>query len=243
MNSSMCIVLMALVAAALPAQNQPGVVTRLFDGRSLMGWEGDRTVWRVVDGAIVGGTLGKTIPQDEFLCTTSEFDNFELRVTARLKGAGRNAGVSFRGQRVRGSNQVGGYQADIGFTSGQTVARLSDTVPADLERPYPLWGSLLDEYRPEAGRYPNPAEPYRLIMVAARDIVERTLRPDDWNDIVVIAVGPRIRLQLNGVTTAEFIEKGNVPIGGKVCLQLHNGPPLEAWYRDISIRPMAVSGR
>jgi hypothetical protein len=74
-------------------------------------------------------------------------------VSARIKG-GTNAGVTFRSQRVPGSNQVGGYQADMGFTSGQTISRLLDKVAEDPERPYPLWGSLLDEYRPEASLRP-----------------------------------------------------------------------------------------
>ena len=242
MSSSIKVVLVALLSIAPPARGQTTVVARLFDGGSLNGWEGSPGVWRVADGAIIGGTLSKPILQDEFLCTISEFANFELRVAARLKGAGRNGGVSFRGQRVRGSNQVAGYQADIGFIPGQAIASLSDTVPADLDRLYPLWGSLLDEHREVAGRYPNPAQPYRLLAVAPRAIVDRTLRADDWNEIAVSAVGPGIRLQLNGVTTVEFTEKGNVPTAGRVCLQVHKGAALEAWYRDISILPIAVPG-
>jgi hypothetical protein len=44
-------------AFALP---QP-TSTSLFDGRSLDGWEGDGTLFRVADGAIVGGTLEQPI--------------------------------------------------------------------------------------------------------------------------------------------------------------------------------------
>src|SRR5262245_33286337 len=125
MGRSASMILVALLTVILGAGAQTGVVVRLFDGMSLKGWEGDGAVWRVVDGAIVGGTLERPIGQDDFLCTTAEFENFELRLTARIKG-GKNAGVSFRAQRVPGSNQVGGYQADMGFTTGQTIARLSD---------------------------------------------------------------------------------------------------------------------
>lgn len=231
-----------LVALAVPALGQTGSETRLFDGGSLNGWEGDRAVWRVVDGAIVGGTLERPIRESDYLCTTTEFDDFELRLSARIKG-GRNAGVHFRSQRVPNSNEVGGYQADMGFTSAETISRLSDTIPDDRERPYPLWGSLLDEFRPEGSRYPDPAQPYRLLAVAPRGTVERAFRPDDWNEVVVFAIGPRIRLELNGVTTVQFVEKGKVPVGGRVCLQVHSGPPSEAWYKDISIRPVAASGR
>jgi hypothetical protein len=230
-----------LMAVACGDGQTPGAV-QVFDGLSLNGWEGDTALWRVVDGAIVGGTLKTPVTESAYLCTRAEFDNFELRVSARLTG-GPNAGVHFRSQRVPGSNEVAGYQADIGFAPGRIIAMLSDTVPASLEQPYPLWGSLADEFRPEPDRYPDPAQPVRFLVVAPSGLVKRVLRPDDWNEIAVVAVGPRIRLQLNGVTTVDFTEKGNVPTGGKVCLQIHDGPPAEAWYKSISIRQIAVSRR
>src|SRR5688572_173973 len=98
----------ALLVFAVPAQTQTQTktlstsVTSIFDGKSLNGWEGNRNVWRVADGAIVGGTLGIPISKGDFLCTTEEFEDFELRISARIdqtKG-GRNAGVMFRSQRV-----------------------------------------------------------------------------------------------------------------------------------------------
>jgi hypothetical protein len=230
-----------LVAVACGDGQTPGAV-RLFDGLSLNGWEGDTALWRVIDGAIVGGTLKAPVPQSAYLCTRAEFADFELRLSARLSG-GPNAGVHFRSQRVPASNEVAGYQADIGFAPGRIIAELSDTVPGSLEKPYPLWGSLADEFRPEPDRYPDPAQPVRFIAVAPSGLVKRVLRPDDWNDIVVFAVGRRIRLQLNGVTTVDFTEKANVPPGGKICLQIHDGPPAEAWYKSISIRQISTSRR
>jgi 3-keto-disaccharide hydrolase len=229
------------VAVACGDGQTPGAV-RLFDGLSLRGWEGDTALWRVIDGAIVGGTPNAPVPQSAYLCTRAEFADFELRLSARLTG-GPNAGVHFRSQRVPGSNEVAGYQADIGFAPGRIIAELSDTVPGRLEQPYPLWGSLADEFRPEPDRYPDPAQPVRFIAVAPSGLVKRVLRPDDWNDIVVVAVGPRIRLQLNGATTVDFTEKGNVPPGGKICLQIHDGPSAEASYKSISIRQISTSPR
>ena len=142
---------LAMITIAVIAGAQAGDFVRLFDGQSLVGWEGNQSVFRVLDGAIVGGTLEAPIPQSEFLCTTQEFDDFELRLSARIKG-GSNAGVQFRSQRVPGSNQVGGYQADMGFTPGESIPRLSNVTNVDTNQTYPLWGSLLDEYRPEVSR-------------------------------------------------------------------------------------------
>ena len=40
---------------------------RLFDGKSFKGWEGNLSVFRIDDGAIVGGTLKAPIERNELL--------------------------------------------------------------------------------------------------------------------------------------------------------------------------------
>ncbi len=98
----------------------------LFDGRSFAGWEGDRQIFRIEQGAIVGGTLKAKIPRNEFLCTTREYGNFALTLKFKLLGEGANAGVQFRSQRIPNNHEVIGYQADLGDG---------------------WWGSLYDESR------------------------------------------------------------------------------------------------
>jgi hypothetical protein len=98
----------------------------LFDGKSFAGWEGNREIFRIEDGAIVGGTLERRIPHNEFLCTTGEFGDFELRLKFKVVGKGANAGVQLRSRRVPDHHEVRGYQADLGDG---------------------WWGSLYDESR------------------------------------------------------------------------------------------------
>jgi hypothetical protein len=99
---------------------------RLFDGHTFDGWEGDRSVFRIQDKAIVGGNLKQAIKQNEFLCTTREYANFDLRLKFKLIGEGGNAGVQFRSRRIPNNSELIGYQADIGDG---------------------YWGSLYDESR------------------------------------------------------------------------------------------------
>ena len=139
-----------------------------------------------MDGAIVGGNLEAAISQSEHLCTTREFSDFELLVEGRVEGD-PNAGVGFRSQRLPGSNEVAGYQADMGFLSGRGMSVVSDVDDLDLDSSYPLWGSLLDEFRQHPGRYPDPATPYWLLAVADREVVDEALREDDWNELAVTA--------------------------------------------------------
>ena len=56
--------LLALFSLLVSAAAEP---VSLFDGKTLNGWEGEKTkVWRVQDGVIVGGSLEGN-PQNEFL--------------------------------------------------------------------------------------------------------------------------------------------------------------------------------
>ena len=84
----------------------------LFDGKTLEGWEGDADLWKVEEGMIVGDSPG--IKRNEFLATKKAYGDFELRLEFRLRNGEGNSGVQFRSQRVEGSSEVSGYQADIG---------------------------------------------------------------------------------------------------------------------------------
>lgn len=87
--------------------------TPLFDGKTFDGWEGNLKVFRIEDGAIVGGSFAKSLPENEFLCTTKPYRNFDLRLKFKLLGKGANAGVQIRTKRVPNSTEVVGYQADL----------------------------------------------------------------------------------------------------------------------------------
>ena len=48
----------------------------LFDGKTFNGWEGNLKIFRIEQGAIVGGTLSEKIARNEFLCTKKTYKNF-----------------------------------------------------------------------------------------------------------------------------------------------------------------------
>lgn len=89
----------------------------LFNGKNLDGWEGDKHIWRVHKGAIVGGNKKNQVLQNEFLATTLSYTNYILEVKFKIKGYKGfiNAGVQFHSDRLANpSNEMAGYQADIG---------------------------------------------------------------------------------------------------------------------------------
>lgn len=201
----------ALLLVPSLAAAQPGAVP-LFDGKTFQGWEGNLKTFRIQDGAIVGGSLTQRVPHNDFLCTTREYGNFELRLKFKILGKGANAGVQVRSRRVPNHHEVSGYQADLGDG---------------------WWGCLYDESR-------------RNKMLAGPPKEERgkIIKPDDWNEYVIRCEGPRIQLWINGHQTVDYTEPdASIPQRGIIGLQIHGGPPSEAWYKDITIRELAVGSR
>jgi hypothetical protein len=181
---------------------------RLFDGRTFRGWEGDTTgTWRIQDGALVGGSLEKQVPHNDFLCTTRSYTNFELTLQWKLVGTGFvNGGVQLRSQRLTDpAYEMTGYQADLGTG---------------------YWGSLYDESRRN-----------KTLVSPDSSLIKRLLRPNDWNDYRIRCEGPRIRLWLNGKQTVDYVETDPaIPRSGLIGLQIHGGGKTEASYKNIVLR-------
>lgn len=195
-------------------EEEPGFVS-LFDGKTLTGWEGNEKAFRVADGAIVAGSLAESIPNNEFLCTTKEYGDFELRLQAKLEGKGENAGIQFRSKRVPNHHEVSGYQCDMGRAWNRSV-----------------WGALYDESR----RNKMLAEPNEE---AAR---KASREPSEWNDFVIRCEGPRVQIWLNGVKTVDYEEKyTDIARTGVIGLQIHGGEPAQASYRNIRLKPLGES--
>ncbi len=106
------LLLTALASTSLAAENEG--FQPIFDGKTLTGWEGNLKVFRIEDGAIVGGSLKEPIERNEFLCTRDTYGDFELKIKFKVLGKGANAGVQIRTKRIPNHHEVEGYQADLG---------------------------------------------------------------------------------------------------------------------------------
>jgi len=85
----------------------------LFDGKSFQGWEGDEGCFQIRQGAIVAGHLDKPLERSAYLCTEETFQHFDLQAQVKTRGARVNGGVQFWCQRIPGSHEVTGFQADV----------------------------------------------------------------------------------------------------------------------------------
>ncbi len=180
---------------------------RIFDGETFAGWEGNLDVFRIEDGAIVGGALTQRVAHNDFLCSTETYGDFELRLEVKLLGEQANAGIQFRSQRVPNHHEVSGYQADMGQQ---------------------YWGCLYDESRRN-----------KVLVGIAKEKAAEIVRAGQWNDYVIRCEGSRVQLFLNGVQTVDYTEPDEtIARAGVIGLQIHGGPPSEAWYRNIRIKKL-----
>ena len=64
--------------------------------------------------------------------------------------------------------------------------------------------------------------------------VKTWFKPQEWNEMVVVANGRRLTVQVNGHTSAEVL---NDPgrLAGKIGLQLHGGQDVEIYFKDMEI--------
>jgi hypothetical protein len=182
--------------------------TPLFDGKTFNGWQGDiKNTWKIENAAIVGGSLEKTVPQNDFLCTARTYDNFILKLNVKLTGSDGfiNSGIQFRSIRSSDpANEMIGYQADWGKN---------------------YWASLYDESR----RNKTIAKPDSAQVL-------KWIKINDWNDYEVKAEGSRIRLYINGHQTVDYTElDANIPQTGLIGLQIHGGGKAQVAFKDIYI--------
>lgn len=135
----------------------------------------------------------------------------DFELTLKFKVLGKGANA---GIQIR-SRRIPDHHEMIGYQ-------------ADLGDNY--WGCLYDESR-------------RKTMLATADAkaVAEVLKRDDWNEYRIRCEGKRIQLWINGLKTVDYTEPdAEIEQRGLIGLQIHGGPPSEAWYKDISIRPLAA---
>ena len=199
-------------AAARQAEPPPALSapTPLFDGKTLAGWEGNSSIWRVEGGALTGGSLTETVKVNEFLATTREFSDFILRFEIKLTGQEGfiNSGFQIRSQRVPNSSEMTGYQCDFGDPN--------------------WWGAIYDESR--RNRVLSPSD-----MAALGPV----LRRNDWNDYIIRAQGPRITTWINGRMGTDYRETDpSIPLSGRMGIQVHGGGKALVQVRNVAIQEL-----
>jgi len=210
----------------------------LFNGKDLTDWDGDPDLWSIKDGVI----HGETTPEHPANCNTfliwkgGKLGDFELRFSFRCNDT-NNSGVQYRSKHIdtpQAKNKwvVRGYQAEI---------RNENKFPN-------VSGFIYDEggkrgrlcLAGEKATWENGAK-----KVAGQTITDKEFaslfRLDQWNDVVIVAQGNRIKHFLNDRLILDFTD--NDPElalkEGILALQLHAGKPMWAEFKNIKLRDLS----
>lgn len=206
----------------------------LFNGRDLMGWDGDPQLWKVEDGAIVGSTTGpEQLQFNQFLVwrgsgeNDNTVENFELRVKCQLTNG--NSGIQYRCKELPevGKWSIGGYQFDV------------------VGNPHYL-GMLFEE----RGRGMLAFHGQQVIIDEKGErwltgtLPAVAAKTGDWHEYTIIAQGNKLIHKIDGQTTTEIIDHQDAKraLKGLVALQLHRGPAMRVAYKDIMLKPLPVGG-
>ena len=66
-------------------------------------------------------------------------------------------------------------------------------------------------------------------------LIARTVKPGEWTDLLVTAVGDDITVSLNGVKVTELLGDKKCLKEGHIALQLHGGQDMRVQFKDLSI--------
>lgn len=183
---------------------------KLFDGKTLEGWEGYSDLWSVnADGAIVCKNKDP-LKFSTYLVTKNKYSDFRLTFSCKLlEGSEMHSGVAFWGfvkpevskdpEKDRTKYTYAGHL--VMFPSGYGM--------------YDLFG------RNGLGVDGGPAK--------------KVGKQHDWNDIEVLAQGNRVRVAINGTAVVDWYDPQPDRIKeGPIGLQLHSlDKPQELHWKGL----------
>ena len=84
-------------APVVPPREGKSETIKLFDGKDLDGWEGNKDLWSVEDGVIVGKNKDE-VKVSTYLLTKRKFTDFRLTAKGKLVESEMHSGIAFWGR-------------------------------------------------------------------------------------------------------------------------------------------------
>jgi hypothetical protein len=221
----------ALLLLAEGASEAPAGFESLFNGKDLTGWKGKDGFWSVQDGAITGETKEKFAGPNTFLVWQGgEPANFELRFKYKIIGG--NSGVQYRSKVINeAAMQCGGYQGD--FEAGKKYSGIL----YNEQNVAGKRGIMAERGTKVTWDKDNKQHVEPLPMTSEE--LQKTIKPEDWNEYTIIADGNHLVHKINGHTTVDVTDESPDALkSGIIAIQVHAGPPMKVQVKDIWLKKM-----
>ena len=222
--------LVTLAAALALCGAQKGKWVKLFDGKTLSGWEvhSGTATYKVEKGAIVGtAVLGSP---NTFLCTQKEYGDFILEFEV-LVDNDLNSGVQVRSQIAK--------EAMVFKLEDQGKA-IQRKIPAD--RVYGYQVEIAAQPSTNSGNVYDEARRARFLDDFTNKPAARTaFNNGKWNKYRIECQGDSIKTWVNGVAAADITDSMN--LRGIIGLQVHQIPkdkfkPYQVRWRKLRIKEL-----
>jgi len=218
-----------MVSIALTVQAQKtGDFVKIFDGKSVKGWDADTTFWKVKDNSFVGEVTAKTpIKTNTFLIWRGGLPaNFEFKAKYKISPEG-NSGINYRSEELPDIKYaLKGYQADIDGGNVYTGQNYEERGRGFLAK------------RGEIALLKTDKEPTITGSVGNSDALKTNIKAGDWNEIHIIVNNNRMKHYINGVLMSDVTDEDLVKrkMKGLLGLQVHVMPTMKVEYRDLYIK-------
>jgi hypothetical protein len=197
-------------APVVPPREGKSETIKLFDGKTLDGWEGYSDLWSVKDGIIIAKNT-QPLTFSTYLLTKAKYTDFRLTFAAKLVESEMHSGVCFWGV----------VKPDV--SKDPEKDRTKHTYAGHLVM-FPSNYGLYDLF----GRNSLPVDAAPAKKVG---------KQHDWNDIEILAQGNRIRVAINGAAVVDWRDpEPNRIKEGPIGLQLHsNKVPQEIHWKGLEL--------
>ena len=221
--------------------------TQIFDGKCLADWEGDPTVWRVENGAIVGESSKDNVVYNAYLWRRDLVaKDFDLKLEIKCEIAG-GSGIQYRSQTGLPWNKplhpgekrnldwmMTGPQADFWFPVNPLHASYSGQFYSENT---PLG---IVAWRGEVVNSTAGAGPQLVGTIGDRSALGGYVKVNDWNQYEIIARGGTMIHILNGQLMSVLIDDDPASSNnqaGKIGIELE-GTPAKVSVRNVWIKKL-----
>lgn len=241
-------VFLIVISCKTPGLNysDKGKFVKIFDGKTLNGWEGDPAYWRVENGNLVGEITPATLlKRNSFIIWRGGMPaDFELTLEFRITKAG-NSGINYRSEELKDIPfALKGYQLDIDGANrytGQnyeergrtTLAYRGQATATKAQNGENAEGTLQSKIKSNAWTDLTVTG-----SLGQPDALLQKIKNEDWNICRLVAKGNRLQHYINGVLMSDVTDndKVNGKSKGLLGMQVHVGPPMKVEYRTIMIK-------
>jgi hypothetical protein len=220
---------------------------KIFDGKTLKGWEGDPVYWKAENGSIVGVITPETLlKRNTFIIyRDAKPSDFELKCEVKITKEG-NTGINYRSEELLPDLPFAlkGYQADIDgairYTGqnyeerGRTTLGYRGEIVDVNEQTDPEVKNNLRAYSARNAWLPRKVTG----SLGNSDSLKTKIKSEDWNEIHLIVKGNHLLHYVNGILMSDVtdLDKVNGKSEGWLGVQVHVGPPMKVEYRNIRIK-------